>query len=80
MATNSSSLPFEDSKQKLKYESVLNGIGNLRLNDGNAGFINDWFVVGGVTGNQANFDAFQGKEDAARQVVEFLDQTNNRCQ
>ena len=80
MATNSSSLPFKDLKQQLKYDAVLNGIRNLKRNDGNAGSRNDWFVVSGVVGNQANFDAFQGKEDLAQQVVEFLDQTNNRCQ
>ncbi|MDG1511341.1 MAG: hypothetical protein P8R31_06560 [Mariniblastus sp.] len=80
VATNSSSPLFEDSKQQRKYESVLNGIRNLKLNDGNEGTSNDWFVVGGVVGNQANFDAFQGEEDVARRVVEFLEQTDNRCQ
>ncbi|MDA7926038.1 hypothetical protein N9B46_04260 [Mariniblastus sp.] len=80
VATNSSSPLFEDSKQQRKYESVLNGIRNLKPADGNTGSSNDWFVVGGVVGNQANFDAFQGEEDVARRVVEFLDQTDNRCQ
>lgn len=80
VSINSSSPIFEDSKQQQKYESVLSGIRNLKLRDGNEGTSNDWFVVGGVVGNQANFDAFQGEEDVARRVVEFLDQTGNRCQ
>lgn len=77
---NSSSPLFEDTKQQQRYESVLNGIRKLKLNDGNEGTISDWFVVGGIVGNQANFEAFQGEEDVARRVVEFLDQTDNRCQ
>ncbi len=79
-AINSSSPLFEDTKQQQKFESVLNGIRKLKLNDGNDGTSNDWFVVGGIVGNQANFEAFQGEEDVARRVVEFLDQTDNRCQ
>ena len=80
VSTNSSSPLFEDEKQQRKYESVLNGIRTLKLTNGNDGSNTDWFVVGGVVGNQANFDVFQGEEDVARRVVEFLEETDNRCQ
>ncbi len=79
-SADSSSPLFEDNKQQQKYEAVLGKLRNLRLGNGEKGSNDDWFVVGGAAGNQVNFDAFQGEEEVARKVIEFLEQTNNRCQ
>jgi hypothetical protein len=72
--------PFEDKKQQRQYEDVLKGLRSMKLSSGGEVSEDDWFVVGGVVGNQANFNSFQGEEDVARRVVEFVAITENRCQ
>lgn len=71
---------FEDEKQQLQYEHVLKGLRSMKLSSGEEASSDDWFVVGGVCGNQSNFDTFQGEEDVARRVVKFIAETNNQCQ
>ena len=75
-----SDFAFEDKKQQRQYEDVLKKLRSMKPSSGGDASKDDWFVVGGVVCNQANFDAFQGEEDVARRVVEFVVETNNRCQ
>ncbi len=72
---------FERRKDQRQYEKILLRLARLETEDGSETSPDDWFVVGGATGDgSVNFDVFQGTEDVARRVVEFTAAYDNQCQ
>lgn len=72
---------FETPKQRKRYEKVLRRLDNMKASDGGKSTTStDWFVVGGIAGNEVNFDAFQGTQNVAQRAVEFTTAFGNNCQ
>ena len=71
---------FEKKRLQRMYDEVLGKLQNLEFDDGAETYADDWFVVGGMVRGQASFRQFQGEENVAKRIVEFVDENKNRCE
>ena len=70
---------YSNEKYQKLYETVLKNLEKMKPRAGTAEK-DDWFVVGGAIGSAANFNKFQGVENVAKRVVDFVSQNNGKCQ